>query len=121
MAKKKAAITKTEAVRQAVAEGKEMPEDGIAWVKEQYGFDMTRQQFSVTKSNLKKTAGSSVAEKPFTATTAKASHSAIIPKPRSATVDDNGQPSISGQIAAIKQAVENLGADEVKKLSDLFG
>jgi hypothetical protein len=119
MGKKKASITKTEAVRQAVAEGKEMPEEGIAWVKQHYGFDMTRQQFSVTKSNLKKTGGSSIAKKPAPAEAPpKASQSAIMRPLRGGTIIDNGM--VAEQVAAIKHAVENLGADQVKKLVDLF-
>src|SRR5271168_2110181 len=47
-------IKKVEAVRRALADGAEKPEDGIAYIKTKFGIEMTNTQFSVTKSNLRK-------------------------------------------------------------------
>ena len=65
MAKTKAAegktpIKKTDAVRQALAEGVDNPTEAVAHIKKKFGLDITTQQFSTYKSNLKaKGAGSS--------------------------------------------------------------
>src|SRR3954468_20398166 len=55
MAKKKnGGPTKADAVRQALKEGVESPQDGVAYVKEKFGLEITAQQFSTYKSIEKK-------------------------------------------------------------------
>src|SRR3954466_1753511 len=52
------ATSKVEAVRAALDMGKDQPEDGIAFIKDRFGIEMSRQHFSTTKSKLKKGEGS---------------------------------------------------------------
>lgn len=43
-------LTKTEAVRRAVAAGKSMPTEGAAWIKEQFGIEVAPNLFSTLKA-----------------------------------------------------------------------
>src|SRR3954465_7440146 len=58
MAKKKAGgqPTKADAVREALKEGVESPQDGVAYVREKFGLEITAQQYSTYKSIEKKKA-----------------------------------------------------------------
>jgi hypothetical protein len=58
MAKKKAdgQPTKADAVREALKEGVDSPQDGAAYVKQKFRLDITPQQFSTYKSIEKKKA-----------------------------------------------------------------
>lgn len=47
-------ITKTEAVRRAIAEGHDMPIDGSNYIKDRFGLSVPPPLFSTTKSQLKK-------------------------------------------------------------------
>src|SRR4051812_14267357 len=47
-------VTKTEAVRQAVAAGVGSPGAAVDYIKDKFGLDMSRQHFSAVKSQLKK-------------------------------------------------------------------
>src|SRR5689334_10934709 len=44
-------------VQAALEAGKELPKEGVAWIKGHFGVNMTPQNFSVTKSSLKSKAG----------------------------------------------------------------
>ena len=61
MAKPKAEgkITQREAVTQALAAGKELPPDGVKFIKDTFGMEMTNGNFSTLKSQIKKAAGES--------------------------------------------------------------
>src|SRR3954468_6699475 len=47
------AITKTEAIRRAMAAGMETPEEGVAFILKNFGLELSRQHFSATRSKLK--------------------------------------------------------------------
>src|SRR4051812_1830759 len=44
-------------VKAAIAAGKGMPKEGVAWIKEQYGADVKIGNFSVHKSNIDRANG----------------------------------------------------------------
>jgi hypothetical protein len=101
MAKKKVdSITKTEAVRKAIAAGVDKPTDGVIYVKEKFGVEVTPSQFSTYKSLAKlKGAGSH-------GKTARNGH---------------GSPGMATSIEAIKTLVDDLGVEEVVSIARLFG
>jgi len=47
-------VSKMDAVRQALAEGKDKPQDGAAYIKEKFGIEIAPQMFSSYKGLLKK-------------------------------------------------------------------
>jgi hypothetical protein len=116
MAKAKAAegetpIKKTDAVRQALADGVDNPTEAVAHIKKKFGIDITAQQFSTYKSNLKaKGAGSSGGKR-----TAKPSGTGI-GNGRTA----RGALDVVDAASAVKELCNQIGADKVKRLAGLF-
>jgi hypothetical protein len=51
------AMSKVDAVRAALAEGVESPEEGTEFIRKRFGIEIGRQHFSATKSQLKKREG----------------------------------------------------------------
>jgi len=49
-----AAISKSQAVREALAAGIEKPDEAIQWIRENYGLEMTPTHFSAVKANDKR-------------------------------------------------------------------
>jgi hypothetical protein len=120
-------ITKAEAVRQALAAGNELPEDGVGYIKRIHGIDMPRQIFSSYKTQEK-------------ARQAKQGTQAVAPKDKPGRNPKEGQgQAIEGYLAppakppatgetdllvameAMKPLVASLGADKVKRIVDLLG
>jgi hypothetical protein len=50
-------MSKVDAVKAALAEGVESPEDGVAFIQKRFGIEIGRQHFSATKSQLKRREG----------------------------------------------------------------
>jgi hypothetical protein len=116
MAKAKAAqgkepMKKTNAVRQALADGVDNPTEAVAHIKKEFGIDITTQQFSTYKSNLKaKGAGSSARKRS---------------DKRSGTEIGNGRTTrgeidVVDAVTAVKELCGQIGADKVKRLAGLF-
>lgn len=106
-------ITQKEAVKKAIAAGKDSPADGVAYVKEQFGITLNNGAFSTIKSQLKKASGTNVsAGKRGRPSGAKAAPAA---KPSA-----NGVPNMALQIEAIKTLCASLGVDQVKQIAELF-
>lgn len=98
-------MTKADAVRAAVAEGKLKPQDGCAWIKEKFGIDITPQHFSSYKSSEAKKTGAPGrrGRKPREA-------AAVVATPNGAPVATGGAVDLAKQL---KGLVTRYGADEV--------
>jgi hypothetical protein len=115
MGKKKSdGVNRAEAVRVALAEGKETPEEGVAFIKDRYGVDMPKAVFSSYKSQEKakknKAAGATPAKRgrpPAAATPA-------------AKPSTNGQSNPADLARAVKSLVTQYGADAVKGMAEVF-
>lgn len=106
------AVTKADAVRAAVAHGADVPAEGVAYIKAQFGIDITPQHFSSIKSQHKAKAGKPAGRrgrKPGTPATAAAPTRAAI-----------GIPNVAGPLTTIKHLVETLGVDQVKEIAEIF-
>lgn len=114
MAKQKAEgkITQKEAVKQALAAGKDSPPDGVAYVKEHFDITLNNGAFSTIKSQLKKASGTTVSAGKRGRPTAKT--------PSAAAPSANGVPNMALQIEAIKTLCSTLGVDQVKDIAELF-
>lgn len=112
-------ISKVEAVRRALAAGKQSPEEGVSYIEEKFGIGMDRQHFSSVKSQLKKKEGSGEApegrldRKPREAAAPMESRAAA---PQTAPVAGD----MVDDLAAVKHLVQKLGADQVRKIVGLF-
>lgn len=110
MARKKGGgMTKAEAVRQTLAEGIDTPADGVAYVKEKHGLDITPQQFSTYKSIAKKKAGGTPAKRGR-----RAAAPAAAPTP-------SAPAGLATSVEAIKVLVEQYGVEQVVSIARLFG
>ena len=105
-------ISKAEAVRLALKAGKEMPEEGVNYIKRQFGIEIDKQHFSTQKSQIKK----------------KAAAAAEVTGGRvmgvhvySSSKQLSGEMELLDAIEAIKPLVASLGVDKVKRLADLLG
>ena len=65
-------MSKTDAIRAAMAEGIESPGDGVDFIRKRFGLEMSKGHFSATKSKLKST---EAAQKPSPKAAPKASAS----------------------------------------------
>lgn len=116
------AVSKAEAVRQALAAGKDSPADGTGYIKSAYGIDMEKQAFSSYKAQAKareaKQSGGTTAKpgrKP------KASPAELRPEPAPQAKSAHFSGGMIGDLAAIKALVEKLGVEEVQQIAKLFG
>jgi hypothetical protein len=112
-------ISKAEAVRQALSAGMETPEDGVGFIKSNYGIEISKQIWSSYRAQQKardgKKAEGSSKGKPGR-------------KPAVAKLDQvakSSQPAVGGSVigdlAAVKALVEKLGVAEVVEIAKLFG
>src|SRR5262245_9964538 len=97
-------------VQRAVAAGRAKPQDGVAWIKEQFGETMAPATFSVTKSQLR--------EKEAPAGAPKRRGRRPKPRPEGAAPQKPEAPqgpaiSHAEAARAVKDLVERIGADEV--------
>jgi hypothetical protein len=122
------AISKAAAVRDALEQGEESPEDGVAYIKKIHGIEMTRQTFSSYKAQEK----SRQAKKQEAAPKAKPGR-----KPREVAAPSQavegylappskppvvaGETDLLAAMEAMKPLVASLGADKVKRIVDLLG
>jgi hypothetical protein len=112
MAKKKdGGPTKAHAVREALKDGIDTPQDGVAYVKEKFGLDITAQQFStyksIEKSNKKKKKGDESGPAP-----ARRSQPLKVPATASNPADLARQ---------VKGLVQQYGAAAVSDMVAVFG
>lgn len=117
-------VTKTEAVRRAIADGVDSPAEGAAYIKDKFGLDITNQQFSTYKSIAKKKSGVAPARrgpKPGRKITGVEN----VLKPREAAPnghrEGNGKAVNAADLArAVKQLVSEYGADAVREMTSVF-
>lgn len=106
-----AAVTsKADAVRAALAEGVDQPEEGVAFIKARFGLDISRQMFSSYKTFEKKRAGK------VRRRGGRRASGAAAPSP-----SRNGKGDVVAAVETIKKLVDELGVDQVKRLADIFG
>ncbi len=114
-------MSKTDAIRAAIAEGHESPGAGVDFIRNRFGFEMSRQHFSATKSKLK-TSGSSLS--------GKVSQASAPGKKRAVPLDGYLAPpeqpagkdgDLLDALEVIKPLIAQHGAESVKRMVDLLG
>jgi hypothetical protein len=113
------AISKAEAVRRALAAGKDSPSDGVPYIKQEFGIDIAPTTFSATKSQLKNRKGAGTPKgkpgrKPRTLVEDYVAPPSNPPVP-------GAQPDLLAALKAIKPLVAQMGADKVHEIVDLLG
>lgn len=118
-----------EAVRQALYDGKDSPKDGVAFVKERFGLEMSVNHFSNYKSKLQGTKGSGRKGKrkpkkrkagPETMLAATVVEFADVPTGRPRTRRPKADDTLSAA-RDVWQLCDRYGVETVKGLAVLFG
>jgi membrane-associated protease RseP (regulator of RpoE activity) len=106
-----ATISKADAVRAALAEGKDSPEEGVEFIKTKYGIEMTKPTFSSYKAQDKARKAKAGNGKPAPAA----------PRPKPVAASSNGHAGNPAELAReVKALVEKFGAVAVKEMTDVF-
>lgn len=112
------AVSKTDAVREAISQGIDSPEEGTAFVRDRFGLEVSNQYFSNIKSRMKGQQGrpkGKPGRKPGRKGPA-GKHANARKEPQA-----NGQADVLAALEAIKPLVASLGAERVKRLVDVLG
>lgn len=113
-------MSKTNAIRAAVAEGHGSPGDGVDFIKTRFGLELSKQHFSATKSKLKTTGGSQSKRSGQASSPAKKAvpvEGYLAPPEQPAGRDGN----LLDALEAIKPLIAQHGAESVKRMVDLLG
>ena len=118
-------MSKTDAIRAAVAEGIESPGDGVDFIRTRFGIEMSKQHFSATKSKLKpaEAAGTSQGgvrkSAPTTAATRKPEPVEDYQTPPEQPAGRDGD--LLDALEQMKPLIAQYGPDHVKRMVDLLG
>ena len=113
-------MSKTDAIRAAMAEGIESPGDGVDFIRRRFGIEMSKGHFSATKSKLK------TAEGTKKAAPQAASKSSTKPQPVGDYQTPPEQPAgrdgnLLDALEQMKPLIAQYGPDHVKRMVDLLG
>ena len=112
-------IKKVDAVRNALAAGKDTPDTGTAYIRHRYGNAMANTQSSTVKSQLKKKEGGQPAKKAAAPRKRKPVVEGYVAPPPKARSE--GEPDVLLALESVKELVETYGAEKVKRMVDLLG
>jgi len=112
-------VSKTHAARVALAEGYEKPTEAVKFIRKRFGIKMANQQFSTIKAKEKQKAGVPAAGEEPQVEKRKPSSASPDPAPQSAPAANAGA-DIMDDLTSVKALVRKLGAEQVRKIVDLF-
>lgn len=113
-------VLKSQAMDAALAAGVATPAEGVAYVQEHFGIDVSAKQFSTHKS-LAKQKASIDARMKTPRPAAKPTPRPPAPEAtRPATPAPQVQPELADAVQAIKALVETLGVEQVQRIAGLF-
>jgi hypothetical protein len=110
-------MSKSAAARAAIEAGHDSPEEGVSYIKREFGIDMDRQHFSAVKSQMKKKAEAADAPKVKPGRKPSVAQLDQVVK----TIQPAVGSSVIADLAAVKALVERLGVEEVVEIAKLFG
>jgi hypothetical protein len=114
-------MTKAQAMDAALAAGAGMPADGVAYVREHFGLDVSNKQFSTHKSLVRQKAAIDARDKlgkPATAVAATPAISARFEQPAKSAAKGPASPAELAR--TIKALVADHGAGAVGEMLDVF-
>ena len=117
-------MMKSQAMDAAIAAGAGSPSDAVAYVQEHFGMEISAKQFSTHRSLAKQKASIDARPKaPKPATPAPKPVAAPVAAPAApvAAAPKAGPPEVADAVQAIKQLVDTLGVEQVKRIAGLFG
>ncbi|WP_165252191.1 thioesterase [Paludisphaera soli] len=118
------AISKAAAVRDALEQGEESPDDGVAYIKKIHGIEISKQMFSSYKTKEKTRQSENQQPAAPKGKPGRKPNGETAPEPRPAPAARpaaNGEPDLIEAMEAMQPLVASLGADKVKRIVDLLG
>ena len=115
-------LSKTDAIRAAMAEGIESPGDGVDFIRRRFGIEMSKGHFSATKSKLKTMEGAKKAAPkaaPQEATKRKQEPVWDYQTPPEQPAGRDG--NLLDALEQMKPLIAQYGPDHVKRMVDLLG
>jgi hypothetical protein len=111
--------SKTEAVRRALADGFDGPQEGTAYIRKEFGIEIAPQHFSAVKSQIKKREGSAAPKgKPGRKPKQPAASDGYLAPPKAPA---DGGPDLLDSLESLKPLIAQYGAERVKRMVDLLG
>ena len=115
----KETVSKADAVRAALAEGIDSPDEGVAFIRERFGIEMGKTMWSSYKSQEKtRQAKASGGDRPRVGRPPVTPSASIVPPAPAPAAARNG--SVADSLKTVKELVDRLGADEVIKIAEIF-
>lgn len=111
------AISKAEAIRRALAEGLDMPEEGTEFIRKTFGLEVSKPHFSATKSQLKSRVPNGDAHHGSRIRGSRPFDGFLAPSSKSFPA---GEADLLAAMEAMKPLVASLGVDKVKRIADLL-
>ena len=115
-------MMKSQAMDAAIAAGASSPSDAVAYVQEHFGMEISAKQFSTHRSLAKQKASIDArhkAPKPATPppTPKPAAAPVATPAAPAAAAAKGGPPEVADAVQAIKQLVDTLGVEQVRRIA----
>jgi hypothetical protein len=118
-------MSKTDAIRAAMAEGIESPGDGVDFIRKRFGLEMSKGHFSATKSKLKSSEGQggkkAAPAKAAPKAAAKSRPEHVAERQRATARPASGEGNLLDLMEQMKPMVDEHGVDTLKRIVDLLG
>jgi len=111
-------ISQAEAVRQAIAAGKDLPSDGTDFIMTNYGIDMTNQTFSSYKSQQKIRDNKQNGHSSSGPKSSQGVEGYLAPPSKRSL---NGETDVLEALEAVKPLIAQHGVEQLKRMVDLLG
>ena len=109
-------ITQRVAVTETLDSGIESPTEGVAYIKDKYGIEMTTQGFSTLKTQIRKASGGGSTKK-----AARASLTSKKAAPVAAATKASAHAAgVAQGVETIKGLCQQMGVDQVVHIAQLF-
>lgn len=115
-----APVSKSEAIRKALAAGFEGPQEGSAYIRSQFGLDVGPRHFSAVKAHEKSKDTAVSKGRPPARRGRPRSIEGILSAPK-LQVPATGEGELIAALEAMKPLVASLGVDKVKRIAELLG
>ena len=113
--------SKTDAIRAAVAEGIESPGDGVDFIRNRFGLEMSKGHFSATKSKLKSADAQGAKRSTATKAAAERRPEPVEDDPRPPEPPAGREGDLLDALEAMKPLVASLGKEQAHRIIELLG
>ena len=113
--------SKMDAIRAAMAEGIESPGDGVDFIRNRFGLEMSKGHFSATKSKLKSADAQGAKRSTATKAAAERRPEPVEDDPRPPEPPAGREGDLLDALEAMKPLVASLGKEQAHRIIELLG